>query len=292
VNRLEKVSLVEVFEVDDAVKKSLDLIGGMRFDPGRLVVIKPNICNSKNPDGMVLTDFRIIKSVVNLVQENGNEILIVESNNISGSAESRVEKSGLMKLLDKWNVGFLNLSNDDYIEYRVAGKELRIPRTVLEADYFINIPKIKTCAHTLVTLSIKNLYGVLQRKQKGKLHKHLDQILPFLAKTIKNDIVIVDGINCMEGNGPVIGNPICMNLVLAGRNVTSLDAVCCWLMGFDPAEISHIALTAENGVGPIDVNSIEVVGAKWMKYTQVFEPPYSLRATLKSLRSIRDVYLS
>jgi uncharacterized protein (DUF362 family) len=292
VNRLEKVSLVEVFDVDGAVKQSIDLIGGMRFDPSKLVVIKPNICNSKNPDGMVLTDFRIIKSVVNLVQENGNEIVIVESNNISGSAESRLEKSGLMKLLDKWNVDFLNLSNDDYIEYRVAGKELRIPCTVLEADYFINIPKIKTCAHTLVTLGIKNLYGVLQRKQKGALHKHLDQILPFLAKAIRNDIVIVDGINCMEGNGPVIGNPICMNLVLAGRNVASVDAVCCWLMGFDPAEISHIALTAENGVGPIDVNSIEVVGAKWMKYTQEFEPPYSLRATLKSLRSIRDVYLS
>ncbi|TRO50568.1 DUF362 domain-containing protein [Candidatus Bathyarchaeota archaeon] len=283
---------MQAVDVDKAVRESIGLISGLQLDPGKQVIIKPNVCNAKNPDGMVVTDFRVIKAVVDLVRENGNELLIVESDNISGSAESRMEGSGLMSLLDEWDVDFLNLSHDDYTEYEVAGNTLRLPETALNADYFINIPKIKTCAHTLVTLGIKNLYGIFQRKQKSKLHKHLDKILPFLAKTIRNDLIVMDGINCMEGNGPIVGNPVCMNLVLSGRNVAAVDAVCSHLMGYDPAEISHIALTSKQGVGPIDMDSIEVVGEDWPKNIHNFEPPYSLKATLKSLKSIRDVYLS
>lgn len=290
-NKLEKVSLVEANDIDKAVRESVELIGGLQLDPDKTVVIKPNVCNAKNPEGIVLTDFRVIKAVVDIVRENGNDLVLVESDNISGSAEMRMEKSGLMALLDDWGVDFLNLSHDDYQEYEVAGTVLRLPRTVLEADYFINIPKIKTCAHTLVTLGIKNLYGVFQRKQKSKLHKYLDKILPFLAETIRNDLIIVDGINCMEGNGPVIGNPVCMNLVLAGRNVASVDAVCSRLMGYDPESIPHIALSAEKGIGPIDSDSIQVVGTDWTKYAQDFEPPYSLKATLKSFKAIKDIYL-
>ena len=283
---------MQAADVDKAVRESINLIGGLHLDPSKQVIIKPNVCNAKNPEGMVITDFRVIKSVVDIVRENGNDLLIVESDNISGSAESRMEGSGLMRLLDEWDVDFLNLSHDDYTEFEIAGNTLRLPETVLNADYFINIPKIKTCAHTLVTLGIKNLYGIFQRKQKSKLHKHLDKILPFLAKTIRNDLIVVDGINCMEGNGPIVGNPVCLNLILAGRNVVSIDAVCSHLMGYDPADISHIALSSKQGVGPIDMESIEVMGEDWMKYIQNFEPPYSLRATLKSLKSIRDVYLS
>ena len=289
---MERISIVQAADVDKAVREGINLIGGLHLDPSKQVIIKPNVCNAKNPEGMVITDFRVIKSVVDIVRENGNDLLIVESDNISGSAESRMEGSGLMRLLDEWDVDFLNLSHDDYTEFEIAGNTLRLPETVLNADYFINIPKIKTCAHTLVTLGIKNLYGIFQRKQKSKLHKHLDKILPFIAKTIRNDLIVVDGINCMEGNGPIVGNPVCLNLILAGRNVVSIDAVCSHLMGFDPADISHIALSSKQGVGPIDMESIEVMGEDWMKYIQNFKPPYSLRATLKSLKSIRDVYLS
>lgn len=289
---MEQVSLVHGYNIEESVRKSVKLLGGLNLDPSAEVVIKPNLCNAKNPDGMVNTDFLLIKAVVELIRENGNDLVIVESDNISGSATSRMEGSGLMGYLDEWDVDFINLSHDRYQEYDVAGVTLRLPKTVLDADFLVNLPKIKTCAHTLVTLGVKNLYGVFQRKQKSKLHKHLDEILPFLASIIRNDLIIVDGFNCMEGNGPIIGNPVCMNLVISGRNVVSVDAVCSWLMGYNPAEIPHIALSSERGVGPIDHDSIQVLGEDWRKHVQEFEPPFSLKATLKSLRAIKDVYLT
>ncbi len=290
---MEKVSIVRVDEdFKEAVQKGVQLIGGLNLNKNQHVVIKPNICNAKNPEGIVITDFRIIEAVVKLIHENGNELTIVESDNISGKADDRIKKSGLMYLLDELDVPFLNLSHDDYEEHEVAGTILKIPKTIKDADYFINLPKIKTCAHTLVTLGIKNLYGVFQCANKGKLHKHLDEILPFLAEMVGSDLIIMDGVNCMEGNGPVIGNPICMNLVLASRNLIAMDSVCSRLMGYDPLKISHIALSAKRGIGYLDLDKIEVVGEDWTKHIQNFEKPYSMKATLKSIKAIKDVYLN
>jgi uncharacterized protein (DUF362 family) len=290
---MNKVSVVSVDDdVYSAVRKSVKLVGDLSPRPGHDVVVKPNICNSKNPGGMVITDFRIISSVIELVRERGNDVVVVESDNINGSADERARKSGLLGLLDELDAPFLNLSNDDYEEFRVAETTLKIPRTVLDADYFINLPKMKTCAHTLVTLSIKNLYGLFQRANKSQLHRKLDEILPFLAEKIRCDLVVMDGINCMEGNGPVVGNKICMNLVLASNNIVAMDSVCSMLMGYDPSEIPHIALSAQRGLGEKVTEKIEVLGENWVQHIHEFERPYTLKATLKSVKAIKDIYLN
>lgn len=260
--------------------------------PSDEVVIKPNICSSKNPDGMVLTDFGVISSVVNQVKSHGNNVVIVESDNISGTAMKRARESGFLDLCDELDVEFLDLSNDDYEEFPVAETSIRLPQTVLDADYFINMPKIKTCGHTLVTLAVKNLYGVFQRRRKGKLHKYLDEILPFLADTIRSDLILVDGLTCMEGNGPIIGNPVNLNILAAGTNSVAVDSICSRIMGYDPESISHIHLSSERGVGPIRLDEIKVLGDDWTQFCMDFAPPYSLKATLKSWKAIREVYLS
>ena len=287
-----RVSVVRVSgDVSAAVRRSVELLDAP-LPSGIDAVVKPNICNAKNPDGMVITDFKVIEAVVGLLKERGCEVTVVESDNISGTADYRAERSGLLVLLDELDVGWVNLSRDDYEEHEVAGTVLRMPRTVMDAEYFINLPKMKTCAHTLVTLGIKNLYGVFQRKSKGRLHRHLDEILPYLAETVRNDLVLVDGLTCMEGNGPVVGNPVCLDALVAGVDIVSVDSVCSSIMGFDPSEVKHIASSVGRAPGTMDMEKIEVVGEDWTQLVHSFEPPYSLKATLKSLRAIKDVYLT
>jgi uncharacterized protein (DUF362 family) len=278
-------------DVSAAVRRSVELLDAP-LPSGIDAVVKPNICNAKNPDGMVITDFRVIEAVVGLLKDRGCKVTVVESDNISGTADYRAERSGLLALLDEIDAGWVNLSRDDYEEHEVAGTVLRIPRTVMDAEYFINLPKMKTCAHTLVTLGIKNLYGVFQRKSKGRLHRHLDEILPYLAETVRNDLVVVDGLTCMEGNGPVIGNPVCLDTLVTGLDIVSVDSVCTSIMGFDPSEVRHIASSVGRAPGTTDIDKIEVVGEDWTQLVHSFEPPYSLKATLKSLSAIKDIYLT
>ncbi len=288
----QKVAVVEAgADIRAAVERSVELVGGLRLKGGEHVVVKPNLCNAKNPDGMVITDFRIIEAVIGLVREHSGSVVVVESDNISDTADNRARKSGLLDLLDGLGVEFLNLSGDEYEVHEVAGRKLRLPRTVLDADYFVNLPKIKTEGHVKVTLSIKNLFGVPQRRKKSSLHSKLGEILPYLAKVIRSDLIVVDGIVAMEGNGPLIGTPRELGVVVAGVNPVSVDAVCSRMMGFDPREIGYLDAANAMGLGEIDVDGIEVVGDGWERFACEFERPYSLRASLKSLRSIRKVYL-
>jgi len=283
-----RVSLVEAGDdIQKAVVRSIELIGGLGLREGEAAVIKPNLCNAKNPHGMVITDFRIIEAVIRLIQEKTDNITVVESDNISDTADNRAAKSGLLDLLSELGVNFMNLTGDDQEVHEVAGKKLRLPRTVLDADYFVNLPKIKTEGHVSVTLSIKNLFGVLQRRKKSVLHKKLNEILPYLAKAVRHDLIVVDGLVAMEGNGPLIGTPREMGVIVAGRSPVSVDALCARLMGFDPWEIPHIAKAHEMGVGEMDP---EVLGDGWERFVCDFERPYSLKASLKSIGSIRKVY--
>ena len=287
---MTKVAIVKARgDEEAAVRRAVDLVGGLQVKPGMRVVIKPNVCNAKNPQGMVITDFAIIEAAVKMVREKGCEPLVVESDNIADTADKRVKESGLMAKLEEWGVRFLNLSADEGVPHKVAGTEIMIPKTMLEADYVINLAKMKTCAHTTVTLGIKNLYGCFQEAKKSRLHKKLDEVLPYLAKTMRTDMTVIDGVTCMEGNGPVVGNPRKMGAIVAGRDVVAVDSFCCGLMGFKPEEIGHVANTALLGVGQL--NGYEVVGDPWEGFACRFERPYSVKATFKSLGTLRDVYL-
>ena len=289
---MSKVAILRSTKIKDTVRKSVELVGGLSLKGDEHVIIKPNIANGKNPYGMVITDFTLIETIVEMIKEKGNEITVVESDNISAAAEKRVNQCGLQEKLDEWDVPFLNLSHDDYEEHEIAGTTLRMPKTVMDADYFINLPKIKTCAHTHVTLSIKNLYGVFQRAKKGRLHKKLDIILPYLAKVVRNDLIVVDGLTCMEGNGPVVGNPCELGVIVAGINPVSVDAMCSRLMGYDPKEIPHIQGSYELGLGEINLEKIFLLGDEWVEFVHEFERPYSLKATLKTMKSLKDTYLT
>ena len=287
---MAKVALAKAGEdTETAVRRAVDLAGGLQIGQAKRVIIKPNICNAKNPQGMVITDFNIIGAAVKMIRERGCESLVVESDNIADTADQRVEDSGLAAKLKEWDVPFLNLSKDHCIPHKVADTEIMIPKTMLEADYVLNLAKIKTCAHTTVTLGIKNLYGCIQEAKKSRLHNRLEEVLPYLAKTIRTDMTIIDGLTCMEGNGPVVGNPRKMGVIDAGSDVVAVDSFCCGLMGFKPEVIGHISKTAMIGVGQI--SDYEIVGDPWEGFVCQFERPYSLKATIKSLGAVRDIYL-
>jgi uncharacterized protein (DUF362 family) len=217
-------------------------------------------------------------------------VTVVESDNIDGPAEKRLRDSGLMGKLEELDVEFINLTRDDFEVHTVAGREIQIPKTVLEADYFVNMPKIKTCGPTLVTLSIKNLFGVIPTPKKSRLHGLLDEILPYLAKVIRHDLIVVDGIVGMEGNGPVIGNPRPLGLIVLGRNPVEVDSLITCLMGFKPEEVNHIVRAHKLGAGEMSLEGIEVLGDDW-RGIKPFERPYTIKASIRCLKSIGKMYL-
>lgn len=280
-----KVAIVKVDAgITESVRKAIDLMGGIRLRKNSHVVIKPNICYPKDYHRMVLTDLTVIETVLNVIKRFTQNVTIVESDAMAGTAEERAAKSGFLEAIDGWGVDFKNLSKAESRNHEADGVTLRIPEIVLNADYFVNLPKLKTCGYTLVSISMKNLFGILRNK-KPSLHKPLNTILPYINKVVKQDLIIVDGITAMEGNGPVIGNPVNLNLIISGRNPVSVDSVCTYIMGFDPSDVEHIFNAHRMGVGDLDLKRVEIMGESLNRIRHAFARPYSADAIVKTMKT-------
>ena len=124
-------------------------------------------------------------------------------------------------------------------------KHLWLPRTVLEADFLVSLPKIKTHHWSGVTLSMKNMFGIVPGSRygwpKNILHwKGIQESILDICATVPVHFVIADGIVAMEGNGPLNGNPRRLGQIVLADDPVAADATCSRLMGFEPERIMHI----------------------------------------------------
>jgi uncharacterized protein (DUF362 family) len=291
----EKVAIVKTEEdVEEAIHKSIQLLGGLNIKSNQQVVVKPNVCYHKNLDNMIITDPRVLEAVISLVKKRTDNILVVESDSRSGTADERVTKSGVIDLIEKCGVEFLNLSNDETEEHDVDGLTLQIPKTLLETNFFINVPKVKTCniEHTFITIAMKNMFGILANKKKPKLHEKLVEILLFLNRTIRQNLVIVDGIVGMQGLGPIQGSPVDLGLIISGLSPVTVDAVCCHIMGINPYAVEPLWKAYKVGIGEIDINRTQVLGEKINDVSKKFDyPTFSSKNVFTALKTTMKVHL-
>jgi predicted dehydrogenase/uncharacterized protein (DUF362 family) len=292
---IEKVAIVRVEkDVEASVLTSIDLLGGLNVKKGNTVVVKPNVCLPKNIDNMIITDPRVLEAVLNIAKKKAKKVIVVESDSRSGTADYRVTKSGIMEIIQKCSVEFLNLSEDETEEREVAGLTLQIPKTVLNADFLINMPKLKTSGmkQMFVTIAMKNMFGTLANKKKYKLHKALVDILVFLNRTIRQDLTIVDGIVGMQGIGPDRGSPVNMNLIVSGLNPITTEAVCCQVMGINPYAVEPLWRAYKAGVGEIDIEKIQILGENIDAVKKKFNVPMlSPRNIFDALETTIKVHL-
>ena len=276
-------------EVENSLEnllKTIELRGILR--KSSLTLIKPNVCYPKNPKKMVITDPELLKRLIEFVKPKTGRLVVVESDNNAGRAEVRAERSGVMEVIEDCGVEFLNLSDAESEEVEVSGCRIRIPKILHEADFIINMPKLKTCNIEGITISIamKNMFGVLSNRKKSRLHKKLLDVLLYINRNVRQDLIIVDGVVAMEGLGPVWGSPVDLGLLIAGTNPVSVDSVCSYIMGINPYSIELLWKAYREGMGEINVENIEVVGPKLEDVRRRFElPSITPRNVLKALKA-------
>ncbi|MGH9351527.1 MAG: DUF362 domain-containing protein, partial [Terriglobia bacterium] len=162
--------------------------------------------------------------------------------------------TGLEEQLKKRGISFVDLNRDDALKVRLRAdysrlKELWLPRTVMAADFIVSMPKVKTHHWSGVTLSMKNMFGVVPGVKygwpKNILHwRGIQQSIVDLAATVPIHFVIADAIVCMQGNGPLAGSSRRLDRIVLADDPVAADATCARLMGLLPERIPHIAATA------------------------------------------------
>lgn len=138
--------------------------------------------------------------------------------------------------------------------------ELYLPKMILGCDLLVSMPKMKTHHWVGATLSMKNFFGLVPGAvygwPKNPLHwAGIPEVIADLQKVVPPTFAIVDGIDGMEGNGPIQGSLKHAGVIVAGRDFPAVDATCCRIMGINPETIPYLTLArkeAELAAGVIE----------------------------------------
>lgn len=262
-----KVSIVHGKRSIIPVSKALDLIDYKSIlKDWERVLIKVNFITTKTWDSGATTDPIVVEAIIKRIQEDlSAEVIVVESDATTTNADKAFKISGMKEVCDRYDVEFINLRYEkDRVKLSVPNyetlKRITVPRIVTESAV-ISAAKLKTHLITGVTLGMKNMFGLLPDKFKSKFHfRGIDKVIVDINTVLPPTLTVIDGFVGMEGRGPYKGDPIQMDLIIAGKDPVATDSTACRVMGIDPHEIRHIYLANKKGLGAIE--DIEVVGER------------------------------
>lgn len=238
-----------------------------------VVVLKPNLCTIV-PEQMEKsnTDIALTEAVCEVLLTRTNRIYIGEADHLRRTAQQGFDVTGHTELARGLGIQVVNFT--DAPRAKVACEpigEIEMPRLLLEADAFITLPVLKTHALTYFTGSLKNQWGCVPQHNRILLHQVIDELLASLQRILQPKLSLMDAIVGMEGRGPVNGEPRRLNVVLAGRDAVAVDATAMRLVGLEPSRARHIAIAAEQGLGRIKSEEIEIDG-NWQEHATRFKP--------------------
>ena len=249
----------------EPVFKALDLIDYRKALEGYdKVLIKVNFITTKTWDTGATTDPIVVEAIIRKLKDLPVKIYVVESDATITNADDAFETTGMADMCRRNGVEWLNLRHvKDKVKLEVPNgevlKSITVPRLVTESA-IISAAKLKTHANTRVTLGMKNMFGLLPDKFKAKYHaKGISNVVVDINTVLHPAITVIDGFVGMEGNGPVSGTPVPMNLIIAGTDVVATDATAARIMGFNPYEIKHIRKAFEKDIGKSEA---QILGEK------------------------------
>jgi len=275
---MPRVAIIRGTNPQDMTVEALEMIEADEVLPKKKpVLIKPNYINAEHPSTGITTDSRVIEGVVKfLKQHHMKDVVIGEGSGFADTFEA-FQVAGIDAVAEKWKVNLLDLNKDEFVEVKptnpLALKKVKIAKTALEST-IISVPKLKPHRLAGVTLSLKNMMGAVT--PKGSIHNPLSEKIVDLASIIKPNIAVIDGIIAGEGH-ETSGNPVEMNLVIAGTDPVAVDAVGTAVMGIPPEKVKHLRLAEERGLGTCDLKRIEILGEPIEKVKKKFKTSFLSR---------------
>lgn len=271
------VAVVRYEKPLESVRKAVELSKGLDDLPSRCrVFIKPNILSwTKSvpfPKWGVLTTSRVVEDMVMLLRERGIEdITIGEGSVLYDTKDTETpahafESLGYTTLSKRYGVKVYNLHERPYEKVDLGdGIVLNYNSDILQSDFVVNIPVMKTHAQTVVSLGIKNIKGVIDVNSRKKCHSSdpesdLNFRVARLADPIPRSFTIVDGIYTNERGPSFDGKIHRSNLLVASPDILSADKVSARLLGYEPSQVPHLVHAAENRGRTTDLSDLETVG--------------------------------
>jgi len=248
-SRVAILSVVEYAEgLADTLTRALRLFELTLHD--RSVLLKPNmveyIASAKVNTNPVLVG----AAAEAFLKLGAQSVVVAEGPGHQRDTHLVLAESGLGPQLRSQKIAFIDLNRDELIRARLRANytgldHLWLPRTVLASDFVVSMPKIKTHHWAGVTLSLKNMFGIVPGTKygwpKNVLHwEGIHRSILDICATVPVHFVIADGVIAMEGNGPLHGTHRHLGKIVLADDPVAADFTCARLMGLDPDRVWHL----------------------------------------------------
>src|SRR5437588_1520123 len=250
-----KVSCVATLHADQYSDKLDELVfDGLRLFNldvrGKSVLLKPNIVEYI-PGKPVNTNAQLIGAAAEaFLRLDAASVTVGEGPGHHRDTDLLLHETGLSAQLAHRKIAFVDLNRDELIKTKLQANysglgHLWLPRTVLASDFIVSMPKVKTHHWTGVTLSLKNMFGIVPGSRygwpKNILHwAGIHESILDICATVRPHFVIADGIIAMEGDGPLSGPPKHLKTIVLADDPVAADSTLTRLMGIHPERVAHI----------------------------------------------------
>ncbi len=266
---MPKVSLVKGDDRRNNVAKSLNLIADeiKRNLHSRQIIIKPNFVSTSIQ--LASSHVDQIRGILDFIKGfYRGKVIIAEA--ACGDTVEAYRNFGYLSLLKEYDVELIDLNKGPFEKIPIIDNlnrtiHVRISRLLLdEENYVISAAKLKTHDTVIVTLSIKNLaIGSVFVSDKKLVHQGTrvtNMSIAAIAQHVWPDLSVINGLEGMEGDGPIRGKAIYTGIALSGTDSLAVDRVACEIMGVNFHNVGYLHYCSEKGLGVSDLQKIEIVG--------------------------------
>lgn len=254
--------------------------------PGKKVAIKPNLLAKREPTACITTHPLFVQTAAEYFRSKGASVVICDSpGGVYNTAALRgiYEVSGMKQAAENSGAA-LNYDTDSVEVFNkdgVVSKSFHIIKPLTEADFIVNLCRLKTHALCTMSAAVKNMYGSVPGLQKAEQHARFPRQEDFsrylldLCRTVSPHISVVDAVTAMEGNGPAGGTLKKVGLVLTSADPYALDYAASHLMDCTPDEVLTVKNAIAEGLCPASLSDIPISGVSLDGFVSHFRRPDS-----------------
>ncbi|MBI5416801.1 DUF362 domain-containing protein [Candidatus Poribacteria bacterium] len=251
------------------VRIAIDALGGISkfVNPGDTVVIKPNISWDRTPELAANTNPDVLKEVIILCLEAKAKKIKVIDRPCNDPERSYVQ-SGAIRIISEINdsaVELLQVDPRKFKKIEIHGattlKSWQFNEDFLTADKLISIPIAKHHSSTGLTMSIKNVMGMVGG-QRSLLHENIHRNIVDLNRILVPHLVILDAIKILVRNGPQGGDikdTKVTNTIIAGVDRVAIDSYGATLFDMTGQDLEYLRNAYEAGMGEIDLSKVQII---------------------------------
>jgi len=269
----KKVDIVAVMggEPDAMFKRAIAELGGMSkfIKKGERIVVKPNIGWDKTPELAGNTNPKLVSEVVRQCLAAGAREVIVFDHTCDDWIRC-YRNSGIEAAAKAAGAKVLPAHEESYykevaLPRGVKLKSAKIHEAIINCDKWINIPVLKHHGGANLTMSMKNLMGIVWDRRifhRTDLQQCIADICTYTKKPVLN---IVDAYRVVKTNGPQgrsAADVVTPKGLFVSQDIVAVDTAAARFFGqIREMPLSHVGHLAEGQalkLGTMDIDKLNI----------------------------------